>query len=283
MAVRDLGYRPYEGERHPASHSTIVLLRHGLRRAWASALVKAAVFLGWIPTAVAIAVIGITTMIRRSAGPQAVAFDPAGDVLGLLDWQLWLFVTTVSIGAGAAAISEDLSHRAFQFYFAKPVTPPQYLAGRIFAVALLCFALTFVPAFLTTVVLVGIAPPGERLQALAVIAPALLYCLLVAVVIASVSVAVSSMSRSRALTMSAWALLFLVPHVLGAIVEQIAHFPWLHLASLPALLGTVGEGIFRRTPDSALRWFHAAPILAVLTIGGIVLALKRLERAEVIA
>lgn len=284
MAVRDLGYRPYEGERLPASHNTFVLLRHGLRRAWASWLVKAAIFLGWIPTAISFAVIGVQTWMRRAAPPDSLpTVDPADAVRLVLDWQLWLFVTMVSLGAGASAISEDLSQRAFQFYFAKPVTPPQYLAGRIVAVAALCFALTCVPAFFVTVALVGTALPGERLDAFAVLAPAVVHSAVIAIVTSSVSVAISSTSRSRALTMSAWALLFLVPHVLGSIVDRIAGFPWLHLASLPALLDVVGEGIFRRAPASELRWFHAAPLLAVAVVGGIALALRRLYRAEVIA
>ena len=45
-AIRDLGYRPYVGDRLPASNNTKVLLRQSLRRAWASWLVKVAAFLG---------------------------------------------------------------------------------------------------------------------------------------------------------------------------------------------------------------------------------------------
>ena len=44
MSVRDLGYRAYEGPRLPASHNTWVMIRHSLRRAWASWLVKLPVF-----------------------------------------------------------------------------------------------------------------------------------------------------------------------------------------------------------------------------------------------
>ena len=44
MSVRDLGYRAYEGPRLPASHNTWVMIRHSLRRAWASWLVKLPIF-----------------------------------------------------------------------------------------------------------------------------------------------------------------------------------------------------------------------------------------------
>ena len=49
MTIRDLGYRGYEGDRLSPSHNTLVLLRHGIRRAWASWLVKIAIFCFWIP------------------------------------------------------------------------------------------------------------------------------------------------------------------------------------------------------------------------------------------
>ena len=49
MAIRDLGYRPYDGERHEASRNTLVLLRHSMKRAWRSWIVKLALLFSWVP------------------------------------------------------------------------------------------------------------------------------------------------------------------------------------------------------------------------------------------
>jgi hypothetical protein len=284
MAIRDLGYRAYEGERLPASNNSKVLLRHGLRRAWGSWLVKIAAFTGWIPPIVACAIVGIMFWITQQAPPGAeVPEMPAAEaVRDLFSWQIWLFVTMVTIGAGAAAIAEDLQFRAFQFYFSKPVTPPQYLLGRIGAVAFWVFMMTFPGALLLVLVLVGTAPEELRLERTGLLLPTIFYSAIIAVVTACGSVGLSSLSKSRALTMSAWIILFLVPHALGAIVNAVSGWPYILLLSLPELLNIVGDALFKIEPETTLRWYHAAPVLALVAAGGTALALTRIRNAEVI-
>lgn len=286
MAVRDLGYKPYEGSRLPASHNTWVLLRHGLNRAWGSWLVKIAAFTAWIPPIVAMALVGFFFWLTQNAPPGAEAQTPelpaASFVRSLFDWQMWIFVTMVTIGAGAGAIAEDFTFKSFQFYFAKPVTPPQYLLGRIGAVAIWVFMLTFPPALLIVLELVGTAPEELRLEQAGLLLPALFYSLIMSVVTSAAAIGVSSLSKSRALTMSAWITLFLVPHALGTIVEAISEWPWLLLASLPAVLGVVGDALFKIEPETALRWYHAMPVLIAVGAGGVYVAWRRIQSAEVI-
>ena len=282
MPIRDLGYRPYEGERLPTSHNMAVLLRHGLRRAWGSWLVKIAAFLGWVPTVVALALLGLRYAME-TRGAQVGNLD-AGQALHTLTlFQLWPFVTMVTLGAGAGVISRDLTHRAFQFYFSKPVTPTQYLVGRTSAVAIWCFFLIWVPSMITIVALVGTAAADLRLERLGLMLPATLDAALIAVVTATASVGISSSSRSRAFSMSAWLVLLFVPHVLAQIVFGVGDWPWLRLASIPALLSIVGEALYRIDPDSALRWYHALPVLVAVTAGSIALAMNRLRHTQVIS
>lgn len=284
MTVRDLGYRPYEGERLPASNNSKVLLRHGLSRAWGSWLVKIAAFVGWIPPVVACAIVGMMFWVAQQAPPGAEVpeMQAASAVRTLFTWQVWLFVTMVTIGAGAAAIAEDLQFKAFQFYFSKPVTPPQYLIGRIGAVAFWVFMMTFPGALLLVLILVGTAPEELRLERMGLILPTTFYAAIIALVTASGSVGLSSLSKSRALTMSAWIVLFLVPHALGAIVNAVSGWPWILLISIPELLNVVGDALFKIEPETDLRWYHSAPVLALIVIGGIALALTRIRKAEVI-
>ena len=285
MAVRDLGYRAYEGERLPASNNNKVLLRHGLRRAWGSWLVKIAAFTCWVPPLIAMALVAFMVfMVPQAAQPgQELPEMPAAEIVrDLFWWQMWLLVPLVTLGAGAAAIAEDLQFKAFQFYFSKPVTPPQYLVGRITAVGFWVFMMTFPGAFLTIILLVGTAEADMRLELIGLLLPALFFSLIMSAVTAAGSVGLSSLSKSRALTMSAWIILLLVPHALGEIVNAVSEWPYILLISIPELLNVVGNALFKIEPENALRWYHAAPVLAAIAIGGTALALHRIRRAEVI-
>jgi ABC-2 type transport system permease protein len=286
MAVRDLGYRPYEGERLPASRNTGVIFRHALRRAWRSWLVKIALFAGILPSIVSVAVILATHYFTQGMGdagaPPGYDIDAGGRVRDIFGYQLWLFVTLITLGAGSGAIAEDLTHRAFQFYFAKPVTVVQYVGARMGAVAFWSFWVCFVPALLVVAAVAGIAPPEARLERAGLAVPALVFSMVIAVVTATVSVAVSSLSRSRALTMSAWILLFLIPEAVGFVVAKVADWPWLQLTSLPTLLSLLGDGLFRISPDGDLDWAHATPVVLLLVAGSVWLAHARLRKAEVI-
>lgn len=286
MSVRDLGYRAYEGERLPASRNTWVMLRHSLSRAWASWLVKIAVFLAVGP----LLVVGTLYLVNIYLVAPQFHLDPATIDAGktvrtLFGWEMWLFVLMISVGAGAPSIAEDLQYKAFQFFFAKPVTAPQYLFGRIGAVTIFAFGVTFVPALVLVVFEVSVGAPTTdlKLERLALLMPALLDALVISLLMSTISVALSSLSKSRALTMSAWVLLFLVPHVLAGLVHLIGHWDWLYLASVPGVLGVLGDALFKQTdPHDVVKWFHAAPVALGLAIGAVWLALERLRRAEVI-
>lgn len=291
MTIRDLGYRPYEGDRLPASHNTIVLLRHGMSRAWGSWLVKIAVIAGWLPSVVTVVIVGgLFYLAQRSGQDLPEEFDAASVVRGLFTWQLWLFVTMITLGGGAGVIAQDLRYKAFQFYFAKPVLPMQYLVGRVGAVAFWCFLITFGPALLVVLALTGTSPAEVRLERAALLLPALIYSGLISLVVSVGSVGMSALSRSRAVTMSAWLLLFAVPHVVGALVygvtsltsEEGDGWEWLLLLSIPKLLGTVADALFKVQAEGDITWGMALPLLAGVVAGGAWLSLHRLRTAEVI-
>ena len=103
-----------------------------------------------------------------------------------------------------------------------------------------------------------------------------------AVVVATASVGMSALSGSRALTMSAWLVLLIIPHVLALIVDAIADWPWLYVLSIWALLSRVGDALFKVESESQLGVWHALPILALYAAGGMAIAWRRIKNAEVI-
>jgi len=293
MTVRDLGYRAYEGELEPPSRNLWVMMRHGLWRIWGSWLNKFVVFFFWVP----LLVLGILAFVRFGAlGPELPEMPP--DATGFGRWflsppavwlrtltgiQFWFFASLVTIRSGAGVISEDLNNRAYQFYFAKPVTPIQYLVGRTGALAVFVFGLVFVPAVLMVFLMMGLGPEDERLERLGLLLPALFDGVIVSVATAALSVATSALSRSRALTLTAWALILFVPFALAFLVEGIGDVEWVFMISLPGALWSVGDALYKVEGSwDELAWFHTAPVLVVAVAGGLWAAHERIKRAEVI-
>jgi hypothetical protein len=289
MTVRDLGYRAYEGELLPASHNTWVMLRYGLWRIWGSWVNKLVVFFFWIPLAFyVVAALARWAILGPEVPPEPEDGNwwlspPAEWMRYLTAAQFWFFVVPVTLRSGAGIIAGDLNNKAYQFYFAKPVTPVQYLLGRSAALAIFLFALIFLPTALLALVFVGTGPEAQVWERAGLLLPALLDALVVAASTSMLAVGVSALSKSRALTLTAWVVLLIVPFALGTLVEQIGEVEWMHVISLPGLLWALGDGLYKVSESwDQLKWFHAAPLLVALTAGAGYFAYQRVSKAEVI-
>lgn len=283
MTVRDLGYRAYEGDRLPPSNNTWVMLRHGMKRIWSWWVIIIAIFACGVPAGGALigaaVELGFFTVSAGPGGPEPLA--AASWLRWVLGFQTWVFVTLLTLLSGAGVIAQDFTNKAFQFYFAKPVTPIQYLIGRIGAIALSCMTM-LAPTLLMWIAFLASAPEDLRTERGGLILPLLLHAALISFSYAACAVGISSISKSRALTISAWMLLLIVPAMIAWIVNGLADWPWLYLASLPELLGTVGDALFKIENESALKWYHAAPFLAGMVGLALWGASERVKRAEVI-
>ncbi|MFK7987870.1 MAG: hypothetical protein AB8I08_17765 [Sandaracinaceae bacterium] len=293
MSVRDLGYRAYEGELLPPSHNMWVMLRYGLWRIWGSWINKFVVFFFWLPVA---ALAGIAFLRFLTIGPEMPA--DATDMDGVGGWflsepavwlrtltgiQFWFCMALVTIRSGAAVIAEDFTNKAYQFYFAKPVTPVQYLVGRISALAVFNFGLVFIPVAFMVGVLAGVGPEEQRLERVGLLLPALVDSAMLATVLSVVSISVSALSRSRALTITAWVVVLFVPFVLAGLVETISESEWVYVISLPGALWNLGDALYKVEGTwTELKWFFSLPAVLIATVGGAYGAWYRIRKAEVI-
>lgn len=289
MTVRDLGYRAYEGELLPASHNLWVMARYGLWRIWGSWVNKLVIFFFWVPLAFyVIAAAARWALVGPDLPPQPPdgswwLAPPAAWMRHLTAAQFWFFVVPVTLRSGAGIVAGDLNNKAYQFYFAKPVTPAQYLAGRATALAVFLFTLIFVPTALLGLVFVGTGPETQVWERAGLLLPALLDALIIAASTSLLALGVSALSKSRALTLTAWVILLIVPFSLGTLVEEIGEVEWMHLISLPGLLWALGDGLYKVSNSwDQLMWFHAAPVLAVLCGAAAYVAYLRVSQAEVI-
>jgi hypothetical protein len=265
-----------------------VMFRHGLSRAWESWLVKLAVIFGLFPALIHIAVVAIVAYMSR----QGLALSEEGleipdHIARMLTYQLWLFASAVTLGAGASTLTEDAAFKTFPFYFAKPVTPVHYLIGRIGAVSAICAMLFLAPTILLVLIGAGLESPERRLPTIQLLVNVFGYVLIAAPTLGIASVGVSAIGRSRALTMSAWILLFVVPHVIATLLDVFIDWPWLKLVSIPSLLDVLETALFvKPDPDvvpDGVRWYHAVIVLVSLCAASVTFTLNRLRRAEVIA
>ncbi|MCA9580913.1 MAG: ABC transporter permease subunit [Myxococcales bacterium] len=284
MSIRDLGYRSYEGTRLPWTHNTWVLLRHGLRRTWSSRLVKVATVFAWAPALVtflyALAKGGLMELAQKSGQSiPTLSVDVAAMVQSLLGTQLWLFVFFIAMGAGATVIARDRQIGAFAFYLSKPVRPFQYLLANGGAVILWCVGILFFPAALFVGALSAVRSEPEHLWLLL---PTFLLALLTSVAVSMISIGVSATSKSRGFTMSLWVVVFVVPEVLGALMERTAMGFWSRIASVPSLLDAIGRGLFRQDDAGELPWSVALVSLTFLVAGTAWAAHRQVTLAEVV-
>src|SRR5690606_32588129 len=138
-------------------------------------------------------------------------------------------------------IAEDFTNRAYQFYLAKPVTPLQYIAGRALALALFLFSLVAIPTVLLTIVLAVVGPQDRLVEHIGLLLPAVLDAAIISVSCAVLSIAISALSKSRALTMMAWGVVLFVPAVLASLIEGMTEHEWGWAASPAGLLWVIGD------------------------------------------
>ena len=298
MPITEKGYKPYEGKRLPSKRNHWIIAKMEARRIWASALVKVVVILSLLPPVgymiYCVAMLKFVLPLNlAAAGAQGMPVDEGEAlaetfspelVLDAMGTQM-IFVVLMTLAWGAGTIASEARGPVRQFDFAKPVTSRTYLLGKIIPLAVYCWVITIVPAVLL-VAFEAVALRSQDLWAsrLALILPAMLHAVVLSVVLSTCSVAASSLSRSRLLTLSFWAGALFVPMAVAWIVELStrgeAH--WAYLASILNMIRTLGEAIFRLEVEGPIQWFHALAVLAALSVGAAFLMRHRLTRPEVV-
>jgi ABC-type transport system involved in multi-copper enzyme maturation permease subunit len=295
MPIAQKGYQPYEGTRLPTRRNHWVITAMELRRIWASLLVKFVVIIAVLWGLVQVLILLgwgylIGSRVASMAGAatdvtQQLAQDlSAGEVLKDINLQM-VFVILLSLAWGASAIASDIRSRTLQFYFAKPITQRGYLLGKITPLAIYGFCLSVFPGLLDAVIEATLLRnQGLMASRLALMLPAMLYSALLSVVIAVVSVSISSLSKNRVLTLAYWASILFVPLAVAGIVDLATNgeFKWLYLASPLSMLRVLGTHIFRLEESGPIEWYHALTMIVTLCAGGLWLAWRRLSHAEVI-
>jgi ABC-2 type transport system permease protein len=283
-AIRDQGYQPYTGSYTPEGGRWRLIfgrmLKMTARQPWVLVMLILSIFPGLVG--------GVITWVQAKMYAAGVGASPDPNVFYLFTkWYGTLIIGFLTaLFAGGGAIADDARVGAFPFYFARPVTREQYLVGKLMPPIVLVFCVTVGPAMLLAIARVALAKDTADafvalLSPLRTIALGLIEALALGVPV----VALSSTSRGRGYVQGAFAALFLLPWILGAVFVNVTRSPWPDILSIRAHLLNVGRFVFAIPLDEAERalpvWVSAA-VLTALVVGSLALLRKRLESMEVV-
>jgi ABC-2 type transport system permease protein len=277
--VRDLGYRRYDGPRTSDRTRIAVMVLRGLRQAWKRRAVRRLAALPLLPTIGFAVALGAQARIVGGA-TDSYLLDVTVKVYGALGPAFLLVLQTGTV------IADDRRAGAFPFYFARPLTRAQYLAGKAIPVCALAAVATTVPPLLLVAVRIALAGAPDLWTALLLVPRAIVAGLSAALVLSLPQLALSSLARSRAAAQAGYAALVFVGAILGPAVARMTRSAWPLLLSVPAQLESVGRAIYGLAPaadERALPAWAAALAAGALVAASLALARGQLERVEVVA
>lgn len=193
MPVHDLGYREWDGELTSDKTRWMVLTETGIRRVWQSSWVKRILFFAWLPLLVFGGVFwayeqGVqgSGSWERSVTNMLDEFVPGADlkrvdeenrpltdqeVLVQNRHRIWMYAiffyfrypqgTALVLIVGLIAprlISEDVSTRAFLFYFSRPLSRLEYIVGKSATVWFFLAMITAAPALVLYLLGIALSP-----------------------------------------------------------------------------------------------------------------------------
>jgi ABC-type transport system involved in multi-copper enzyme maturation permease subunit len=247
--VHDLGYKRYVGTRRPQSTRWRVIARNVMRQSWKGFWrFKLPLLLVVINTAVF--VILMTNHLISELGNRVMA-DPE-DVLLVASYSgigfLCRSTFIASLLIAAPAVAQDAQSGAFAFYFARPVRPLDYVAGKLAGYWLLfAFLLIGAPLILAGTRLGMYGSASEALHHLDLLPKVILIGALGALAYAAVPLAISSLVPNRRYAFGLWATYYVV---FGLMLQGIGfrgNSPWLAMLDISSAITTMAQHLFHVT------------------------------------
>ncbi len=215
--IHDIGYRHYTGPR---------LGRPGIIRALVWHSLRSSVGIGRGAKAKIIPVIAFVAMCLPAV-VNAVSVAEGGHRLVPYDtynFQLRVLIMIIFVAAQAPElVSRDLRSHVLPLYFSRPLHRLDYPLAKLIAFILACLALIEIPLlllYLGTIASAG-GPSAIWAQTRALI-PGLLIGLLWAVLLASIGLALASLSGRRAYATGSIAIYFFLTWILAGLLESIS-------------------------------------------------------------
>jgi hypothetical protein len=237
MAIRDQGYKPYEGDLvgGPSPIWTVAVTHLGLY--WSLLRTKLLfIFLMIVP--VMYLVLSFAEQVFSKMFGQG---GDGGKISGLYEYsfgylEIWMLALMLA-ASGCGVVADDMRYRTIQLYFSKPLQKFEYILGKFFSLVMLGSLVTWLPFLLVGVVRVLIYLPKDNLTEVLWNLGALgLFNLALVGVFSLMVMALSCLTTRTGYVVLAWLGSLLVPSVIATIVGLVRRGEeW------PQLLSVVGN------------------------------------------
>jgi ABC-2 type transport system permease protein len=276
MAIRDQGYRHWEGEYTSHRLRWWTITKTGVRAVVSSkvrlTLLIILVFLAWIYP------IGLVIFGYAPSGGQGFS---RGDFTDYFEFWQGLFVILMAAVVGSGLVANDLGSNALHIYLSKPLRRADYLIGKAGVIVAWLSTVTFGPALflymgglMTTNDLTRPNDMGE------ILGEVLLFQALVTVVVAALILAFSALSRKWTFSLIAWVGFYLLSGLVAGIAAGVSNDAnWLLLGLSPNL-ANVGQQLLEQPPVDPT-WVPSFFILVGLTLVAAAVYVGRIVTLEV--
>jgi ABC-2 type transport system permease protein len=279
MPIHDQGYRRYGGQRRPPGRAWSVIARVGVRTLLSKRAFLGLLLLSWIPFVVRAVQIYASTNL-----PQAAFLAPDARMFRQFLEQQEVFLFFITVYAGAGLIATDRRANALQIYLSKPLTPTEYIFGKLAILMTFLMLVTWVPAVLLLLIQIMFSGSFTFFLDNLFLFPAItVFSFVQVIAVAMAMLALSSLSKSSRYVGVLYAGLIFFSQALYGIVYGITRDSRLAWMSIASDLNQIGDAIFRLP----LRFKMPIPVAclvvaALIIVSGVILE-KRVRGVEVVA
>jgi ABC-2 type transport system permease protein len=237
--IHDIGYRRYEGERLSRGRIVLALCWHSLRSAFGIGRGVKAKIVPVLTFAIMCLPAVVDAVVVNRTGTRQVSYDTYTPAIRIL-------VMIVFLAAQAPElVSRDLRSHVLPLYFARPISRLDYPLAKLTAFILACLAMIEIPLLILYLGTIAQAHGGSAIWSeTKALIPGLLVGLMWSVLLASIALAIASLTGRRAYATGGIAIFFLLTLTLGRILIRVS-------IQSAAIHGAVGLGPVGHPPPAA--------------------------------
>lgn len=290
MAVYEHTYQPYAGALTPTWSRFLILPRHAYQDVFRSKLFTAFFALCFVCPLVMM----ILIYLRHNASALALMELNVADLVPINANFFRTYITIqgvfgflLTVLIGPVLVSRDLANNALPLYFARPFSRAAYVLGKMSVLLILISAITWAPGlllFLFQSYLEAGWFAKNHWIAGALLISSWTWMLLLALL----SMALSAWVKWRLAASAALFAVYIIPNVIGLIIDELFRTSFGSLMSLVILIQTVNDALFRQWNTLELKVWMVPSLwsawMGLVAIGGICLLLisRKVRAYEVV-
>jgi hypothetical protein len=282
--IRDLGHARYEGPRTPTRGRFWIIARNVVRVGWSQRLGVKLPLIFAVCTTIAAAVVMYTlrdklaVMVRARGAPIPQAEKIIFFAVEFYEFSAFILATIVA----CSSIANDMTMGSFQFYFARPIRPRDYVLGKILGMALLIGLPMFGgPVVLSLVRLIFADSLAEAWSLAHYVPRAMLLGLVGTAGFVLPAAGLGALVGKRAPAQALFAIYYLLVSPAAMVLSVPLDLPYLQVLSVHRSIGIIGRAIFDLpTGNMDPPAVFAGVAVMVLALAGFALVAWRVNRAE---